>query len=298
MHSLRSLVRRLSLDPAHLPDVVPGLCCRPIPPEPRGAGAPAVRLGGYLQGGRPTATARTDRLDQSGRAHGVRRRREDLHRRIQAEFRTGSVGNGKASVVAHRCVHPMEAKRLRVQVGQFKTPFTREYLTSLADIETADRATVVDSIAPKRDIGIMADYALSNFATLALGVFNGENINVTANSDSALLWVGAATVRPVAYVTLGGNVASFAGDSTRYGIDLAVESWVRAQGGIHRAASERRHRGRRSRMVRAGHLSGPPVGPARGQAGGLQTRGDQPRVSAIKPPRAASTSSSGEGRCA
>ena len=69
----------------------------------------------------------------------------------------------------------------------------------------------------------MADYAFSTFATIALGVFNGENINVTANADSSLLWVGRATVRPVAYVTLGGNVASFEGDSTRYGVDLALE---------------------------------------------------------------------------
>jgi phosphate-selective porin len=143
--------------------------------------------------------------------------------RLQGEFRTGSVGNGKASASLTDAYVRWKPGDFGIQVGQFKTPFTREYLTSLADVETADRSTVVDSIAPKRDIGIMADYALSNYATLALGVFNGENINVTANSDSALLWVGRGTVRPVAYVTLGGNVASFAGDSTRYGVDLMVE---------------------------------------------------------------------------
>ena len=29
-----------------------------------------------------------------------------------------------------------------------------------------------------------------------LGVFNGEGQNITANTDSTLLWVGRATVRP------------------------------------------------------------------------------------------------------
>lgn len=42
-------------------------------------------------------------------------------------------------------------------MGQFKTPFTREFITSPADLETADRSTVVDSLAPRRDIGVMAD---------------------------------------------------------------------------------------------------------------------------------------------
>lgn len=62
-------------------------------------------------------------------------------------------------------------------MGQFKTPFTPEFITSLTDVETADRSTVVDSIAPKRDIRIMADYAIGPIATLALGVFNGEGQN-------------------------------------------------------------------------------------------------------------------------
>jgi hypothetical protein len=110
-----------------------------------------------------------------------------------------------------------------VQAGQFKTPFTREFITSLADVETADRATVVDSIAPKRDLGLMADYAIGPTATLMLGVFNGEGQNVTANTDSTLLWVGRASVRPVAYLTLGANAATYGSDSTRYGVDAAVE---------------------------------------------------------------------------
>ena len=62
----------------------------------------------------------------------------------------------------------------------------REFITSLADVETADRSTAVDSLAPKRDIGIMVDYR-GALATAMVGVFNGEGQNVTANADSSLL---------------------------------------------------------------------------------------------------------------
>ncbi len=54
-------------------------------------------------------------------------------------------------------------------------------------------------------------------------MFNGEGQNVTANTDSTLLWVGRTTVRPVAYLTLGANVARYGSDSTRYGIDGGLE---------------------------------------------------------------------------
>ena len=82
---------------------------------------------------------------------------------------------------------------------------------------------MVDSLAPKRDIGIMADYAIGAVSTLTLGVFNGEGQNITANADSSLLWVGRATVRPIAYLTLGANFAAYESDSTRYGIDASLE---------------------------------------------------------------------------
>ena len=84
-------------------------------------------------------------------------------------------------------------------------------------------ATVVDSIAPKRDIGVMADYTIDSVATVTAGVFNGEGQNVTANTDSTLLWVGRATVRPVAYLTVGVNTALYGSDSTRYGVDGSLE---------------------------------------------------------------------------
>jgi hypothetical protein len=188
------------------------------------AAAPSVRLTGYLQ-------ARETYRDGVGLTGAINRARltaygtvaRDVTWRVQGEFRTGSVGTGKASVSLQDAYVRYKTGDFGIQAGQYKTPFTREFITSLADVETADRSTVVDSIAPKRDIGVMADYAIGPAATIMLGVFNGEGQNVTANTDSTLLWVGRAQARPVAYVTLGTNIAQYGSDSTRYGVDASLE---------------------------------------------------------------------------
>ncbi len=113
-----------------------------------------------------------------------------------------------------------------VQVGQFKTPFTREYLASIADIESLDRSTVVDSLAPKRDIGIMADYQFGKYLNLTAGAFNGDGQNVTTNRDSSVLGVTRMTVRPIPELSISGNLAAYFGDSLRYGADVSFENKV------------------------------------------------------------------------
>jgi hypothetical protein len=110
-----------------------------------------------------------------------------------------------------------------VQAGQFKTPFTREFVTSLAELEMPDRAIVVDSLAPKRDIGVMGEYALRKMASLSLGVFNGDGQNVTANRDSSALGVGRLLVRPLPRLALGVDGARYFADSARYGVEATYE---------------------------------------------------------------------------
>ena len=107
--------------------------------------------------------------------------------------------------------------------GQFKTPFSREYITSITAIETADRATVVDTLATKRDIGVMADYAIGSLATLAFGVFNGEGQNANGNRDSTVLPIARATLRPIPQVTLGASGARYGPDSSRVGFEASFE---------------------------------------------------------------------------
>jgi phosphate-selective porin len=158
--------------------------------------------------------------------------------RIQGEFRTGNVGTGRASVSLQDAYVRWTRNSLGVQVGQFKTPFTREFITSLTEVETADRSTVVDSLAPKRDIGVMADYALGGRATLSAGIFNGEGQNITANTDSSAMGVARVSYRVIPYFVIGANVGRYFADSTRYGVDANLEApWIILRGeyiGQHR----------------------------------------------------------------
>jgi phosphate-selective porin len=201
--------------------------------------APAVKLSGYIQG-RETYQEKVGlvgsinraRLAASGSVAG------GITWRIQGEFRTGSVGTGKATVSLQDAYVRWTHNLVGVQIGQFKTPFTREFITSLAEVETADRATVVDSLAPKRDIGIMADYSLGKRASFTAGVFNGEGQNVTANTDSSVMGVARVTYRPIPFLILGINAARYFADSTRYGVDANIEArWIILRGeyiGQHR----------------------------------------------------------------
>lgn len=195
---------------------------------PAAATSSPVKLSGYIQARETyqegiglTSTINRARLAASGSATG------NISWRIQGEFRTGSVGTGKASVSLQDAYVRWAKDRVGMQVGQFKTPFTREFITSLAELETADRSTVVDSLAPKRDIGVMADYAFGGRGVVIVGVFNGDGQNVTVNRDSSALGVARVAVRPLPFLALGTNVARYFGDSTRYGADANLESpWV------------------------------------------------------------------------
>ncbi len=203
------------------------------------APAPSVKLSGYIQGRETyqdevglTATLNRARLTAAGAVLG------DVTWRIQGEFRTGNVGTGRASVALQDAYVRWAHNALGIQVGQFKTPFTREYITSLPEVETADRSTVVDSLAPKRDIGLMADYAFGGRGLILAGVFNGEGQNITANTDSSALAVARLAFRPAPYLLLGVNAAHYFGDSTRYGVDASIEApWIILRGeyiGQHR----------------------------------------------------------------
>jgi phosphate-selective porin len=205
------------------------LCCIAVPAAAQAPSAPSggpspVRLSGYIQ-------AREVYQSEIGLTSSINRARlaasgsviEAVTWRIQGEFRTGSVGTGRASVSLQDAYIRYAPKSWGLQAGQFKTPFTREFITSLADIETADRSTVVDSLAPKRDLGLMGEYTYRK-ASFWAGVFNGEGQNVTTNTDSTLLGVVRAAVKVLPELSLAVNGARYFGDSTRYGVDAAYEA--------------------------------------------------------------------------
>ncbi len=193
-----------------------------VAPSSAAAQAPAPRLAGYLQARLSfqkdvgmTATLNRARLQATGTIATA------FSYKLQGEFRTGNVGTGKASVSLTDAYIRWSHQALGIQVGQFKTPFSWEYLTSIADIETLDRSTVVDSLATRRDIGLMADYQIGTFVLVSGGVFNGENINVTANRDSTVLGVARVAFKPIPQISFGVSGARWFGDSLRYGADAS-----------------------------------------------------------------------------
>jgi hypothetical protein len=193
-------------------------------PSSQSPNSSPAKLSGYIQ-------ARETYQSRIGLTGSINRARlavsgdvlEGVTWKIQGEFRTGSVGTGRASVSLQDAYVRYAPASWALQVGQFKTPFTREFVTSLADLETADRSTAVDSLAPKRDIGIMGEFTY-RITSVWAGVFNGDGQNVTANGDSTLLGVARVAVRVLPELSLAANGARYLGDSTRYGVDIAYET--------------------------------------------------------------------------
>jgi phosphate-selective porin len=164
-----------------------------------------------------TATVNRARLGAAGRLG------QGIAWRLLGEFRTGNAGTGRASVSLLDAYLRYGSGPWVVQAGQYKVPFSHQYLTTFFDVETADRSAVVDALAPKRDIGVMGQYGYRQIATLTAGVFNGEGQNVTSNADSTVLGAARLALRPLRGVVLGANLARYFGDSTRYGVDAGYE---------------------------------------------------------------------------
>jgi len=110
-----------------------------------------------------------------------------------------------------------------ITAGQFKTPFSREYLLPIPTLETVDFAAVVDSMAPKYDLGVMGEYAPRPWVSVSAGAFNGEGQNASANRDSTVLGVGRVVLRPIAELAVGGSLALDSADSLRWGGEANLE---------------------------------------------------------------------------
>src|SRR5690349_22165305 len=108
-------------------------------------------VGGYLQ-------ARETYQSDVGLTASVNRARvsvdgappQHLSYRLLVEYEANGTATTAASVSLRDAYIRWQSAAVSVTAGQFKTPFSREFITSITALETADRATVVDSLAPKR----------------------------------------------------------------------------------------------------------------------------------------------------
>jgi hypothetical protein len=108
--------------------------------------------------------------------------------------------------------------RPTVILGQFKTPFSLEYLTGFSRLQTAGRTQMVERLATRRDIGVMAHLAFWNLATLAGALVNGEGPNTLRNANGKQLAAGRLTFLPSTSLAIAGKWAGEGADH-RWGYD-------------------------------------------------------------------------------
>ncbi|MGH7741271.1 MAG: porin [Candidatus Eiseniibacteriota bacterium] len=186
--------------------------------------APPARLGGYIQfretDVQPTGlTATLNRARLSGDGTLPWR----FSYRVLVEYQAASGPRTPSTVSLREAYARWAYWPVAFTFGQNKVPFSREYLVPVTSLETADLSTVVDSLAPKYDIGITGECAISAYGSFAVGVYNGEGQNASLNRDSTVLWVSRLTLHPVSQLSVAGNVAYYSQDSTRYGADASLE---------------------------------------------------------------------------
>jgi hypothetical protein len=220
--------------------------------------APSVappKRGGYVQvretgraGVGLTATIHRARLSADGALP------SGFSYRVLVEFEAAAGAASPSTPSLRETVIRWKRAAWVMSAGQMKTPFTREYLISVPLVETADLAVAIDSLAPKYDIGVQAEYAWGTRGTATLGVFNGEGLNASANRDSIMLVVGRLTATPAPQVALGASVARDAVDSLRWGVDASLEQ----SGALVRAEylARRRHGRARDRDDRGWSVLG------------------------------------------
>ena len=95
---------------------------------------------------------------------------------------------GSPSVVDANLYYKLNSQTTAT-AGFYKSPFSYEYLTGAASINFVNRSTVVNQLAPKRQVGLQINGStLSGFLNYTAGIFNGNHFN--QNNDDKFLYVG------------------------------------------------------------------------------------------------------------
>ena len=121
-------------------------------------------------------------------------------------------------------------------VGQFKQPFSLEYLTSFAYLRTANRAAAIDALTPKRDIGAMAQVQWSKYVTADASVTNGQGANALSNPNGLELLIGRVTVTPFPWLAVASKLGDEGTDHiTGYDGRIEWHNLLIEGEGIHRS---------------------------------------------------------------
>jgi phosphate-selective porin len=102
---------------------------------------------------------------------------------------------------------------LRVDIGQYRVPYSYEYLTSATALDFVYRSQAANSLSPKRQIGVTLRSNLTGELNLAAGIYNGNGTN-TANDNNFFMYVSRLAYSPK---LAGGKLTAAA--STAYSKD-------------------------------------------------------------------------------
>jgi len=85
----------------------------------------------------------------------------------------------------------------KLTAGQFKTPFSKEFLTYAANIDFVNRAQATALLSPRRDLGFqVSGHLISDLIEYRTGIFNGNGPNKFFNDNNSFLYVGRIAVKP------------------------------------------------------------------------------------------------------
>jgi hypothetical protein len=84
-----------------------------------------------------------------------------------------------------------------IDAGLYKTPFSREQLTSSSNIDFVSRSQVVLALGPNRQVGVSVRGAIADkLFQYQLGAFNGNRFSTSGNDNNDLFYVGRVSITP------------------------------------------------------------------------------------------------------
>ncbi|MFN2398761.1 MAG: porin [Gemmatimonadaceae bacterium] len=115
--------------------------------------------------------------------------------------------------------------------GQFRTPFSLEFLTSFSTLQSANRSEAVNRLAPRRDIGVMGQMGLSGAVVRSAAIVNGGGpTSLSMRTNGRWSWGGPRCCRSTIWrwpQRLPSREILVSGDMTLAGSTVEPSSKVR-----------------------------------------------------------------------
>jgi Phosphate-selective porin O and P len=124
-------------------------------------------------------------------------------------------------ISAHDSTSWLYGLRPALIVGQFRTPFSLEFLTSFSLLPLSNRSQASDRIAKRRDIGVLGQIRVGTVATVTTALVNGEGGNRARNTDGRQMAIGRVTVFPTRFAQVSAKGLTQHGDRG-WGFDARV----------------------------------------------------------------------------